>query len=287
MRGINIKPKYTTRDTRAFNLYLNEVNRHKQLTDEEEQTLGYTILKGGHEAEKAIDQLVKANLRFVISVAKQYSCQGLALEDLVNEGNLGLITAARRYDVTRGFRFISFAVWYIRQAILNALREKGNLVRLPQSQERRLHEYNRLKHDLEQRLGRQATVDEIAEEMSISANDMNYTLCANNYSKSLDAPMGDDEEHCLADMIVSDTTNAEDALIRDSLQIDLTSTLSALLTPREYTIMLAYYGIGQKKLKYDEVGELVNLSGERIRQIVRDLNGRLRKNETLRRLMVA
>jgi RNA polymerase primary sigma factor len=252
------------------------------LTTEEEVELASRIRKGDH---KALEKLIKANLRFVVSVSKQYQNQGLSLPDLINEGNLGLIKAAQRFDETRGFKFISYAVWWIRQSILQALAEQARIVRLPLNKIGSINKINRAFSDLEQLYEREPSVQEIAEMLEMASEDVKDAMKSASRHISMDAPIKDDEESTLYDVLLSkDATSPDKGLLTDSLRREIERVLS-MLTYREANILRLYFGLDTKyQYTLEEIGHEFNLTRERVRQIKEKAIKRL-KNATRCKLL--
>jgi RNA polymerase primary sigma factor len=265
MRQLKISKSITNRETASLDKYLQDIGREELITAEEEVELARRIKSGD---EKALDKLVKANLRFVVSVAKQYQNQGLSLPDLINEGNLGLIKAAQRFDETRGFKFISYAVWWIRQSILQALAEQSRLVRLPLNQVGSLNKIKKATSRLEQEFERPPSVEEIAHKLDIPEHKLDKALRITTRYVSVDAPIAEDEDTKFLDVFISDDTPRTDTnLMRESLNKEIQRSLSTL-TDKERDVINLYYGIGMNHgLTLDEIGAKFNLTRERVRQI--------------------
>jgi RNA polymerase primary sigma factor len=265
MRQLKISKSITNRETASLDKYLQDIGREELITAEEEVELARRIKSGD---DKALDKLVKANLRFVVSVAKQYQNQGLSLPDLINEGNLGLIKAAQRFDETRGFKFISYAVWWIRQSILQALAEQSRLVRLPLNQVGSLNKIKKATSRLEQEFERPPSVEEIANKLDIPEHKLDKALRITTRYVSMDAPIAEDEDTKFLDVFVSDDTPRTDTnLMRESLNKEIQRSLSTL-TEKERDVINLYYGIGMNHgLTLDEIGAKFNLTRERVRQI--------------------
>lgn len=262
---------------RSLDLYLKEINNTPLLTREQERDLAKRIRKGD---EKALHDLVKANLRFVVSIAKQYVNQGLSLADLVNEGNLGLIKAAYRFDEKRGYKFISYAVWWIRQAMLQALAEQSRIVRLPLNRAGTLYRIGKAARQLDQELGRNPEVDEIARKLKLPHDEVRDTMQIANSHLSLDASFGNDqEENSLVDYLADDNLEAPDEQTYvNALSDDMQKALDTL-TDRERAILGLYFGLeGEEPLTLEEIGKRMNLTRERIRQIKEKAILRLRHN---------
>jgi RNA polymerase primary sigma factor len=265
MRQLKISKSITNRETASLDKYLQDIGREELITAEEEVELARRIKSGD---DKALDKLVKANLRFVVSVAKQYQNQGLSLPDLINEGNLGLIKAAQRFDETRGFKFISYAVWWIRQSILQALAEQSRLVRLPLNQVGSLNKIKKATSRLEQEFERPPSVEEIARKLDIPEHKLDKALRITTRYVSMDAPIAEDEDTKFLDVFVSeDAPRTDNNLMRESLNKEIQRSLSTL-TEKERDVINLYYGIGMNHgLTLDEIGAKFNLTRERVRQI--------------------
>lgn len=264
---------YTQKDD-SLDQYLQEIGDENLLSAEEEVELAKRIKRGDH---RALDRLTKANLRFVVSVAKQYQNRGLSLGDLINEGNLGLIKAAKRFDETKGFKFISYAVWWIRQAILQALAEQSRIVRLPLNRVGALHKIGKACSGLEQEFGRQPSATEIADELDMTAHEVMDTLKISSRHLSLDAPFNDDNENRLLDILEDEMQPSPDEeLMNDSLREEVKKVLNTL-TPREAEVISLYFGIGRDyPLTLEEIGSRFGLTRERVRQIKEKAIRRLR-----------
>lgn len=265
MRQLKISKSITNRETASLDKYLQDIGKEELITADEEVMLAQRIRQGD---QVALEKLCKANLRFVVSVAKQYQNQGLSLPDLINEGNLGLIKAARRFDETRGFKFISYAVWWIRQSILQALAEQARIVRLPLNQVGSLSKLNKATVRLEQVYERPPSPDEIAKELEIPQHKVEETLKMSTRTVSMDAPLDQDEEVKLLDVFVAeDTPSTDDKLIRESLSREIQRSL-ATLTEKEREIINMFYGIGvPHSYSLEEIGSMFDLTRERVRQI--------------------
>lgn len=265
MRQLKISKSITNRDTASLDKYLQDIGKEELISAEEEVHLAQRIKQGD---QQALEKLCKANLRFVVSVAKQYQNQGLSLPDLINEGNVGLIKAARRFDETRGFKFISYAVWWIRQSILQALAEQARIVRLPLNQVGSLSKLKKASSKLEQVYERNPSVDEIAKEMEISENKVRETLKISSRSVSMDAPLDQDDEIKFLDVFIpEDVPDTDDNLIRESLGREIQRSLSTL-TEKEREIINMFYGIGHPhSYTLEEIGAMFDLTRERVRQI--------------------
>ena len=267
MRQLRIIQQVTVRESPALDKYLREVSRYKLLTPDEEATLAQKAHNGDR---KALEILVSANLRFVISVAKQYQNQGLPLPDLINEGNLGLVKAAERFDETKGFKFISYAVWWIRQSILQALAEQARIVRLPLNKIGSFNQITKAFTSLEQKYQREPMADEIGELLDLHPQLVDEALNSSNYHISMDAPLKEDDsnENTLYDvMLLNDTPDPDDSLLNNSLKFDIERTLESL-SEREADILKYYYGLnGMHAHSLIEIGNKLNLTRERVRQI--------------------
>jgi RNA polymerase primary sigma factor len=273
-----------TREDQSLDKYLQEIGEVALLASADEVTLAQRIKKGEQEA---LEQLTKANLRFVVSVAKQYQNQGLSLGDLINEGNLGLIKAAKRFDETKGFKFISYAVWWIRQVILQALAEQSRIVRLPLNRVGALHKIGKTSSGLEQAFGREPSANEIADELEMSPYEVMDTLKISSRHLSLDAPFNDGEDNRLLDVLEDKFQPSPDAsLINNSLKGEIEKALSTL-TDREAEVISLYFGINRDhSLTLEEIGEKFKLTRERVRQIKEKAIKRLRHASRARPLKV-
>ncbi len=265
MRQLKITKQVTNRDTPSLDKYLQEIGRVELITPEEEVILARRIRTGDSEA---LAKLVKANLRFVVTVAKQYQNQGKGLPDLINEGNLGLMKAAQRFDETRGFKFISYAVWWIRQAILQSLAEQARIVRLPVNKIGSINRINRAFARLEQEYEREPSSQEIAELLDMLPEDVKDSLKTNGRTVSMDAPISPEEENNMYDVMQNpDTPSPDRNLINESLAYEIERALSSL-APREAKVLKLYFGLGMKHpFTLEEIGEQLNLTRERVRQI--------------------
>ena len=266
MRQLKITKQVTNRETASLDKYLQEIGRVELITAEEEVRLAQRIKKGDGEA---LERLTKANLRFVVSVAKQYQNQGLTLGDLINEGNLGLIKAAQRFDETRGFKFISYAVWWIRQSILQALAEQSRIVRLPLNKIGSINKINKTFSKLEQEFEREPSTEEIATAMEVSIDDIKDAMRTSGRHISMDAPLQQGEDSTLIDVLGDDDQPHPDAsLITESLRREVERALSTL-TNREADVISLYFGlaVGEQPMTLEEIGERFDLTRERVRQI--------------------
>jgi RNA polymerase primary sigma factor len=275
MRQLKITKSITNRETASLDKYLHEIGKESLITVEEEVELAQRIRKGDR---LALEKLTKANLRFVVSVAKQYQNQGLTLPDLINEGNLGLIKAAEKFDETRGFKFISYAVWWIRQAILQALAEQSRIVRLPLNQVGSLNKINKAFSKFEQENERSASPDEIADQLELPKDKVVDTMRVSGRHVSVDAPFVQGEENSLLDILENNTTpNADTVLINESLIREIDRALTTL-TDREKDILKSFFGIGKAEMTLEEIGDYFGLTRERVRQIKEKAIRRLRHN---------
>ena len=273
MRQLKITKSITNRESASLDKYLQEIGMEELITVEEEVELAQRIKKGDQEA---LEKLTRANLRFVVSVAKQYQNQGLSLPDLINEGNLGLIKAAEKFDETRGFKFISYAVWWIRQSILQALAEQSRIVRLPLNQVGSLNKINKALSKFEQENERMPSSDELAEILGSPREKINDTLRVSGRHVSVDAPFVDGEDNSLLDVLVNnDSPNADRGLVNESLNKEIERALSTL-TERERDIVRYFFGIGCQEMTLEEIGEHFGLTRERVRQIKEKAIRRLR-----------
>lgn len=275
MRQLKITKSITNRESIALDKYLQEIGQEELLSVEEEIELAQRIKKGDR---KALDKLTKANLRFVVSVAKQYQNQGLSLPDLINEGNLGLIKAAQKYDETRGFKFISYAVWWIRQSILQAIAEHSRIVRLPLNQVGSVNKINRFQNKFEQENERKPNSEEIAEKINLPEDKVIDALKADSKHISVDAPLTDGENNSLLDMLPNNELPATDnKLLIESLRKEIIDALHTL-DIRERNIIECFYGINQPEMTLEEIGLHFGLTRERVRQIREKALRKLRKN---------
>ena len=265
MRQLKITKQVTNRETASLDKYLQEIGKVDLITADEEVELAQKIKAGD---QKALEKLTKANLRFVVSVAKQYQNQGLTLPDLINEGNLGLIKAAQRFDETRGFKFISYAVWWIRQSILQALAEQSRIVRLPLNKIGSINKINKMYALLEQSNERPPTAEEIAKELDMTVNDVRESMKNSGRHLSMDAPLVEGEDSNLYDVLRSgESPNPDRNLIQESLRTEIERSLETL-TPREADVVRLYFGLGdQHPMTLEEIGETFDLTHERVRQI--------------------
>ena len=265
MRQLKITKQVTNRETASLDKYLQEIGKVDLITAEEEVELAQKVKQGN---QLALEKLTKANLRFVVSVAKQYQNQGLTLPDLINEGNLGLIKAAQRFDETRGFKFISYAVWWIRQSILQALAEQSRIVRLPLNKIGSINKINKTYAFLEQSHERPPSAEEIANELDMTINDVKESMKNSGRHVSMDAPLVEGEDSNLYDVLRSgESPNPDKTLLHESLRTEIERALETL-TPREADVVRLYFGLGnQHAMTLEEIGETFDLTRERVRQI--------------------
>ena len=281
MRQLKITKSITNRESESLEKYLQEIGKEELLSTDEEVELAQRIRKGDR---KALDRLTKANLRFVVSVAKQYQNQGLSLPDLINEGNLGLIKAAEKFDETRGFKFISYAVWWIRQSILQAIAEQSRIVRVPLNQVGSVNKINRMLNKFEQENERRPSSVEISEQTDIPQEKVDEAIMVNSRHVSVDAPFVDGEDNSLLDVLVNDDAPMADRqLVMESLRSEIATVLKTL-NERERNVITAFYGIGQPEMTLDEIGNKFGLTRERVRQIKEKAIRRLR-NSTNNKLL--
>jgi RNA polymerase primary sigma factor len=283
MRQLKITKSITNRNSDSLEKYLHDIGKEELITPEEEVELAKRIKKGDQEA---LEKLTKANLRFVVSVAKQYQHQGLSLPDLINEGNLGLIKAAKKFDETKGFKFISYAVWWIRQCILQALAEQSRIVRLPLNKIGALNKINKAFSQLEQEHEREPSPDEVANTLDLPEDKVASTLELSGRHLSVDAPFQDGEENSLLDVLQNhDSPDTDDNLMNESLSQEIERTLNTL-PEKESNVIRSFYGIGKKQMSLEEIGESIGISRERTRQIKEKAIKHLRQ-KTKNRLLKA
>ena len=282
MRQLKITKSITNRESESLEKYLQEIGREEMISVEEEVELAQRIKKGDH---KALERLTRANLRFVVSVAKQYQNQGLSLPDLINEGNLGLIKAAEKFDETRGFKFISYAVWWIRQSILQAIAEQSRIVRLPLNQVGSVNKINRMLNKFEQENERRPSIEEISLETNLPEDKVDEAMSANTRHVSVDAPFTEGDEGSLLDVLVNDSSPMADRqLVIESLQAEIKQALR-MLNERERNVIEAFFGIDGPEMTLEEIGSKYGLTRERVRQIKEKAIRRLRegtKNKVLK-----
>ena len=273
MRQLKITKSITNRESEALDKYLQEIGKEEMISVEEEVELAQRIRKGD---KKALERLTKANLRFVVSVAKQYQNQGLSLPDLINEGNVGLIKAAEKFDETRGFKFISYAVWWIRQSILQAIAEQSRIVRLPLNQVGSVNKINKLLNKFEQENERRPSVEEISEKLDLPEDKIDEAMSVNTRHVSVDAPFVDGEDNSLLDVLINDDAPMADrTLLMESLKSEINNALK-VLNDRERGVIEAFYGINQSEMTLEEIGAKFGLTRERVRQIKEKAIRRLR-----------
>ncbi len=268
MRQLKISNSITSRSEEAIAKYLAEISRYPLLSQEEEVALAQAVARGGEEGEKAKEKMVNSNLRFVVSVAKQYQHHGVGLTDLINEGNIGLLKAVERYDVTRGFKFISYAVWWIRQSIMQCIGENSRMIRLPQNANGMLSKLYQASAQFEQEHHRRPTVEELSELTKIEEAKIEEVLKGDLNSISIDTPMADDDDsNTLLDVLSSDDSPTDRGVDKESLTYDLEVVMAKVLNYREMQILKAYYGIDGPAKGLDEIGTEMALTHERVRQI--------------------
>ncbi|MBR1400547.1 MAG: RNA polymerase sigma factor RpoD/SigA [Prevotella sp.] len=283
MRQLKITKSITNRESASLDKYLQEIGHEDLISVEEEVELAQRIRKGDREA---LEKLTKANLRFVVSVAKQYQNQGLSLPDLINEGNLGLIKAAEKFDETRGFKFISYAVWWIRQSILQAIAEQSRIVRLPLNQVGSVNKINRVLNKFEQENERRPSIDEIADKVDLPQEKIEDAIKVTGRHVSMDAPFADGDDNSLLDILVNDDSPmADKTLVLESLREEINRALLTL-NERERNIIEAFFGINRPEMTLEEIGDKYGLTRERVRQIKEKAIRRLRHN-TKNRLLKA
>src|SRR5687768_3021653 len=288
MRQLKIANRITSRESLALEKYLQDISKIDMMNPEEETRLAAKARAGD---QAALERMTEANLRFVVSVAKQYQNQGLSLSDLINEGNVGLMKAAKRFDETKGFKFISYAVWWIRQSILQAIVEYSRIVRMPHNKSTSYNRLNEAYVSFLQKFEREPTHEELAELLNVPLRDVVNAMPGQNRHVSFDAPVsGEEDSFTLLDMIETDGEMQPDLkLMEESLRLDIRYSLNAL-APREAEVLAYYFGLkGEKPLTLDEIGEQLELTRERVRQIkeraIRRLRKTMRKNSTIRSYM--
>ena len=283
MRQLKITKSITNRESDSLDKYLQEIGHEELISVEEEVELAQRIKKGDR---KALEKLTRANLRFVVSVAKQYQNQGLSLPDLINEGNVGLIKAAEKFDETRGFKFISYAVWWIRQSILQAIAEQSRIVRLPLNQVGSVNKINKVLNKFEQENERKPSIEEISEKVDLPEDKIDDALKINGRHVSVDAPFADGEDNSLLDVLVNnDSPMADNTLVLESLRAEINTALQGL-NERERNVIEAFFGINQPEMTLDEIGTKYGLTRERVRQIKEKAIRRLR-NSTKNKILKA
>ena len=268
MRQLKIQKSITNRSSEALDKYLVEIGRAPLISIDEEIELAQKIKKGGRDGERAKEKLVTANLRFVVSVAKQYQHQGLSLTDLIDEGNIGLVKAAEKFDETRGFKFISYAVWWIRQSILQAIAEQSRIVRLPLNQVGSLNKINREINKFEQENQRKPSLTELANATQIEEEKIDQSLMADSHHVSIDAPFQEGEDNSMVDIMAGgDDSRTDKQVDHESMALELENVLRKVLKDREITIIRECYGIGCHEKGLEEIGDQLGLTRERVRQI--------------------
>ena len=286
MRQLKIQKSITNRNSEALDKYLVEIGRAPMVSIDEEIELAQIIKKGGRAAERAKNKLVEANLRFVVSVAKQYQHQGLTLTDLIDEGNIGLIKAAERFDETRGFKFISYAVWWIRQSILQAIAEQSRIVRLPLNQVGSLNKVNQESNRFEQENQRRPSVEELAQRTGIDEEKISQSMAASGHHVSIDAPFGEDDDNSMVDVMASGEDSRTDKRVdHESRAMELRQVLDKVLKDREKQIVCACFGIGETEKGLEEIGDKMGLTRERVRQIREKSITKLRDSGNVKILM--
>lgn len=286
MRQLKIQKSITNRNSEALDKYLVEIGRAPMVSIDEEIELAQIIKKGGRAAERAKNRLVEANLRFVVSVAKQYQHQGLTLTDLIDEGNIGLIKAAERFDETRGFKFISYAVWWIRQSILQAIAEQSRIVRLPLNQVGSLNKVNQESNRFEQENQRRPSVEELAQRTGIDEKKISQSMAASGHHVSIDAPFGEDDDNSMVDVMASGEDSRTDKHVdHESMAMELRQVLDKVLKDREKQIVCACFGIGETEKGLEEIGDKMGLTRERVRQIREKSITKLRDSGNVKILM--
>lgn len=285
MRQLKINKSITNRQSAALDKYLVEIGREELISTDEEVELAQRIHRGGPDGQAALDRLTRANLRFVVSVAKQYQNQGLTLNDLIDEGNLGLIKAAQKFDETRGFKFISYAVWWIRQSILQAISEQSRIVRMPLNQVGFQSKLTKAIVSFEQEFERRPSVGELAELLDTDVSKVQEALGTNGKKVSVDAPFAEDDSTCLIDIMTDDSAPGTDnQMEKESLSSDLDAALKSL-NDRERQVLKMLFGIGRNEMTAEEVANTLNLTRERVRQIKERALRRLREADNIKILM--
>lgn len=286
MRQLKIQKSITNRSSEALDKYLVEIGREPMITVDEEIELAQEIHKGGRKGERAKEKLIKANLRFVVSVAKQYQHQGLSLTDLIDEGNIGLVKAAEKFDETRGFKFISYAVWWIRQSILQAIAEQSRIVRLPLNQVSAISKINQVTNEFIQQHNRRPSINELSELTGIDESRIRQSQNADNHHMSIDAPFSDDDDNSMADMLSGGEDSRTDRSVDfESMSDDLKAVLKKTLKDREITIVTECFGIGCHEKGLEEIGTEMGLTRERVRQIREKAIEKIRESGNARVLM--
>ena len=286
MRQLKIQKSITNRSSAALDKYLVEIGLEPMITVDEEIELAQEIHKGGRKGERAKEKLIKANLRFVVSVAKQYQHQGLSLTDLIDEGNIGLVKAAEKFDETRGFKFISYAVWWIRQSILQAIAEQSRIVRLPLNQVSAISKINQVTNEFIQQHTRRPSIHEQSEQTGKDESRIRQSQNADNHHMSIDAPFSDDDDNSMADMLSGGEDSRTDRSVDfESMSDDLKAVLKKTLKDREITIVTECFGIGCHEKGLEEIGTEMGLTRERVRQIREKAIEKIRESGNARVLM--
>ena len=286
MRQLKIQKSITNRSSEALDKYLVEIGREPMITVDEEIELAQAIHKGGPAGERAKEKLIKANLRFVVSVAKQYQHQGLNLTDLIDEGNIGLVKAAEKFDETRGFKLISYAVWWLRQSLLPAIAEQSRIVRLPLNQVGAVSKLNQVSSEFVQKHNRRPSVQELSDLTGIDETKISQSLSADNHHMSIDAPFSDDDDNSMSDMLSSgEDTRTDRQVDYESMSDDLKAVLKSVLKDREIKIVTECFGIGCQERGLEEIGTEMGLTRERVRQIREKSIEKIRNSGNVRVLM--
>lgn len=286
MRQLKIQKSITNRTEEDLNQYLTEIARIPMITPEEESELAHEVKLGGVRGKRAKDKLIKSNLRFVVSVAKQYQHRGMTLSDLINEGNIGLVKATEKYDETRGFKFISYAVWWIRQSILQAIAEQSRIVRLPLNQVGSLNKINHEINKFEQENQRHPSISELSDATQLDEEKIGQSLMADGHHVSIDAPFQDGEDNCMLDVMASgDDSRTDRHVDHESMALELNNVLQKVLKEREITIIRECFGIGCHEKGLEEIGDQLGLTRERVRQIREKSIAKLRDSGNARILM--
>ena len=286
MRQLKISKSITNRSSEALDKYLAEISHEPMVSIDEETELAQAIRKGGREGERAKEKLVRANLRFVVSVAKQYQHQGLGLTDLIDEGNIGLVKAAEKFDETRGFKFISYAVWWIRQSIMQAIAEQSRIVRLPLNQVGAVSKINQVTSKFVQEHNRRTSIQELAQITGIDEQKIEQSLNADSHHMSIDAPFAEDDDNSMADVLASgDDSRTDKQVDFESMASELNNVLKNVLKEREIRIVKECFGIGCHEKGLEEIGEEMGLTRERVRQIREKSILKIRESGNARILM--
>ena len=286
MRQLKISKSITNRSSEALDKYLAEISHEPMVSIDEETELAQAIRKGGREGERAKEKLVRANLRFVVSVAKQYQHQGLGLTDLIDEGNIGLVKAAEKFDETRGFKFVSYAVWWIRQSIMQAIAEQSRIVRLPLNQVGAVSKINQVTSKFVQEHNRRPSIQELAQITGIDEQKIEQSLNADSHHMSIDAPFAEDDDNSMADVLASgDDSRTDKQVDFESMASELNNVLKNVLKEREIRIVKECFGIGCHEKGLEEIGEEMGLTRERVRQIREKSILKIRESGNARILM--